>query len=296
MKVSDRNYVLLLLAPAALFLAVFVAYPLVMLVWNSLHEVELLHPAERVFIGLSNYADALTSERVLGSAWRTLVYSVIALSAEFFLGFAVALLFNAFGKRSELARAIFIFPLMIPPIVAGLLWRYMLIDNFGIVNWILTWIGLLDSPSQIAWLSDTRIVLFSVALPDIWLTTSFVALVVYTGLQNIPPELIEAAKIDGANAVQSFWNVTLPLLRPVIAVVLIIRGIDVARAFDVIWIQTEGGPQFASEVLSMHIYRTMIRYGDMGLASAVAVLFLIALLIVSVTAFFSVWRPGLSSR
>jgi multiple sugar transport system permease protein len=296
MKVNDRTYVLLLLAPAAAYLLIFVAYPLVMLVWNSLHEVELLRPAERTFIGLANYADALTSERVLGSAWRTLLYSAMALTAEFILGFAVALLFNAFGKRSELARAIFIFPLMIPPIVAGLLWRYILIDNFGIVNWLLTWAGILDSPGQIAWLSDERIVLFSVALPDIWLTTSFVALVLYTGLQNIPPELIEASKIDGANAVQAFWNVTLPLLRPVIAVVLIIRGIDVARAFDVIWIQTEGGPRFASEVLSMHIYRTMIRYGDMGFASAIAVLFLIALLAVSMVAFYSVWRPGLSGR
>ncbi len=296
MKISDRTYVLLLLAPAAAYLLIFVAYPLVMLVWNSLHEVELLHPAERTFIGLANYADALTSERVLGSARRTLLYSALALTAEFFLGFAVALLFNAFGKRSEVARAIFIFPLMIPPIVAGLLWRYMLIDNFGIVNWLLTWAGILDSPSQIAWLSNERIVLFSVALPDIWLTTSFVALVIYTGLQNIPPELIEASKIDGANAMQAFWRVILPLLRPVIAVVLILRGIDVARAFDVIWIQTEGGPRFASEVLSMHIYRTMIRYGDMGFASAIAVLFLIALLAVSLVAFYSVWRPGLSGR
>lgn len=296
MKVSDRTYALLLLLPAAIYLLVFVAYPLTLLVINSLHEVELLHPADRTLVGLDNYIAALTSERVQGAAWRTLAYTVIALTAEFFFGFAVALLFNAFGKKSEVARAIFIFPLMIPPIVAGLLWRYMLIDNFGIVNWLLYWAGLLDNPNQIAWLSDTRIVLFSVALPDIWLTTCFVALVVYTGLQNIPADLIEAAKIDGANAVQAFLRVTLPLLRPVIAVVLILRGIDAARAFDVIWIQTEGGPRFASEVLSMYIYRSMIRYGDLGAASAVAALFLVALLAFSMIAFYSVWRPGLSSR
>jgi multiple sugar transport system permease protein len=295
-KLKDRTYVLLLLAPAALYLLVFVAYPLALLVFNSLHEVELLRPADRTFIGFDNYIAALTSDRVLGAAWRTLAYTLIALTAEFFFGFAVALLFNAFGKKSEIARAIFIFPLMIPPIVAGLLWRYMLIDNFGIVNWLLYWAGLLDSPSQIAWLSDPSIVLFSVALPDIWLTTCFVALVVYTGLQNIPQDLIEAAKIDGANAVQAFLRVTLPLLRPVIAVVLIIRGIDAARAFDVIWIQTEGGPRFASEVLSMHIYRSMIRYGDLGEASAIAALFLVALLVFSLIAFYSVWRPGLSGR
>ena len=136
--------------------------------------------------------------------------------------------------------------------------------------------------------------LFSVALPNIWLTTSFVALVLYTGLQNIPAELIEAAKIDGASAWQRFRRVTVPLLRPVIAVVLIIRGIDAARAFDMIWIQTEGGPRFASEILSIHIYRTMIRYGNVGEASAIAVLFMVGMLVTSASVFFLIWGRGTS--
>ena len=120
------------------------------------------------------------------------------------------------------------------------------------------------------------------------------ALVLYTGLQNIPAELIEAAKIDGANALQRFRNVTVPLLRPVIAVVLILRGIDAARAFDMIWIQTEGGPRFASEILSIHIYRAMIRYGNVGGASAIATLFMIAMVVISSIAFFTIWGRGTS--
>ena len=291
---SDRTFVLVLMLPAGVFLAFFVAYPLFMLLRDSFYEVSLFASEERTFVGLDNFIYALTSSRVMGSASRTLNYTLMALSAEFVLGFGVALLFNAMGRRSEILRTIFMFPLMIPPIVAGLLWRFMLIDNIGIVNHILESLGIIADSSDISWLGNRDIVLFSVALPNIWLTTSFVALVLYTGLQNIPAELIEAAKIDGANALQRFRNVTVPLLRPVIAVVLILRGIDAARAFDMIWIQTEGGPRFASEILSIHIYRAMIRYGNVGGASAIATLFMIAMVVISSIAFFTIWGRGTS--
>ena len=294
MRMSDRAFVLVLMLPAGVFLAFFVAYPLFMLLRDSFYEVSLFASEERTFVGLDNFIYALTSSRVMGSASRTLNYTLMALSAEFVLGFGVALLFNAMGRRSEILRTIFMFPLMIPPIVAGLLWRFMLIDNIGIVNHILEYLGIIADSSDISWLGDRDIVLFSVALPNIWLTTSFVALVLYTGLQNIPAELIEAAKIDGANALQRFRNVTVPLLRPVIAVVLILRGIDAARAFDMIWIQTEGGPRFASEILSIHIYRAMIRYGNVGGASAIATLFMIAMVVISSIAFFTIWGRGTS--
>ena len=113
-------------------------------------------------------------------------------------------------------------------------------------------------------------------------------------MQNIPAELIEAAKIDGASALQRFRRVTLPLLRPVIAVVLILRGVDAARAFDMIWIQTEGGPRFASEILSIHIYRAMIRYGNVGEASAIAALFMLGMLLISAAIFFLIWGRSAS--
>lgn len=294
MKLTERTFVLLLLLPATLFLAAFVAYPLFLLIRDSFFEVSIYAPEERVFVGADNYLHALNSSRVRESALRTLNYTLIALTAEFILGFAAALLFNAMGRRSEILRTIFAFPLMIPPIVAGLLWRFMLIDNIGIVNHVLEHLGIIADSSDISWLGDRDLVLFSVALPNIWLTTSFVALVLYTGLQNIPSELIEAAKIDGAGALQLFRRVTVPLLRPVIAVVLILRGIDAARAFDMIWIQTEGGPRFASEILSIHIYRNMIRYGNVGEASAIATLFMIAMVVISSIAFFTIWGKGAS--
>ena len=289
MRLTDRTFVLVLLLPATLFLAAFVGYPLYLLLRDSLFEVTIYAPGEGIFVGLDNYVKALTSSRARDSAQRTLNYTIMALSAEFALGFDAALLFNAMGRRSEILRTIFAFPLMIPPIVAGLLWRFMFIDNIGIVNHILETLGIIADSSDISWLGDRKLALFSVALPNIWLTTSFVALVLYTGLQNIPSELIEAAKIDGASALQLFRRVTVPLLRPVIAVVLIIRGVDAARAFDMIWIQTEGGPRFASEILSIHIYRTMIRYGNVGEASTIATLFMLGMLVISAAVFFVIW-------
>ena len=139
---------------------------------------------------------------------------------------------------------------MIAPIVAGLLWRFLLIDNSGIVNQLLYEAHIISSPNQIQWLSDPNIALFSVALPDIWLTTSFISLVLFAGLQNVPGEIIEAARIDGARYPTLLFRIILPLLRPVIAVALIVRGVDAARAFDTIVVQTNGGPQNSTNVLS----------------------------------------------
>jgi len=153
-------------------------------------------------------------------------------------------------------------------------------------------VGIIANRGSIAWLSDPSISLFSVALPDIWLTTSFMSVVLFAGLQNVPTELIEAARLDGANPFQLLIRITLPLLRPVIAVALIVRGIDAARAFDTIVIQTNGGPQNSTETLSLHIYRTMIRFSQPGLASGMSVVYLAMMMLVSVVGLRLVWQPG----
>lgn len=293
---SDRRFALLLMLPAALFLAVFVAWPLVKFVADSFFEISPIAGGPREFVGFDNYATAFGSEAFQGAAWRTLVYTVIVVTAEFVLGLAVALLFTALGRRSNAFRTLFMYPLMIAPVVAGLLWRFLLIDNFGIVNQLLFEWGIIQSPDAIQWLSDPDIALFSVALPDIWLTTSFITLVLFAGLQNVPGDVIEAARIDGAGYPRLLVSVILPLLRPVIAVALIVRGIDAARAFDIILIQTDGGPQGSTTTLSLLIYRTMTRFGDPGLASAMGTVYLIVMLAVSIAAIALIWRPGGNAR
>lgn len=291
----DRRFALLLMLPAALFMAVFVAWPLAKLVIDSFHDIDPL-AGTRAFVGVDNYLDVLAAPDFQGAAGRTLLYTVLVVGLEFTLGLATALLFHTLGKRSQVLRTIFLYPLMIAPVVAGLLWRFLLVDNFGLLNELLLRFGLIRDPADIGWLSDPDIVLYSVALPDVWLTTSFIALVLFAGLQNIPGEIIEAARLDGANPVQMLVKVILPQLRPVIAVALIARGIDAARAFDIIAIQTNGGPQQASETLSLLIYRTMVRFGEPEPASAMGTLYLLAMLAVALVAFATIWRPGRDSR
>jgi multiple sugar transport system permease protein len=294
-RLTDRRFAALMMTPAALFLAAFVAWPLVRLVTDSFYEISPFKGGPRTFVGAANYANALTSSEFQGAAGRTLVYTATVVSAEFVLGLGAALIFTLLGRRSSLFRTIFLYPLMIAPVVAGLLWRFLLIDNFGIVNQVLYQVGLLSSPSDIGWLSDHNIVLFAVAIPDIWLTTSFMTLVLFAGLQNIPSDIIEAARLDGAGALSMLFRIIIPLLRPVIAVALIIRGIDAAKAFDIIAIQTGGGPQNASETLSLLIYRTMIRFGEPGLASAMGTMYLAVMLAVAFLAVWTIWRPGAES-
>jgi multiple sugar transport system permease protein len=292
---SDNGYALLLVAPAALVLLALVAWPLVKLVIDSLYSGSTFDIGGRRFAGLANYRDMFSDPGVRAASWRTLVYTVIVVSAELVLGLAMALLFYALGPRSQVLRTVFLYPLMIAPLVAGLLWRFMLIDNFGIVNELLARIGLIDKPGDIAWLSDPDLVLFSVAVPDVWLTTSFMTLMLFAGLQATPPELMESARLDGARGLRLLVSILLPLLRPVIAVALIIRGVDAARAFDVILIQTGGGPQSASETLSLHIYKTMVTYSDPGSAAAISTVFMAVMMVVALIAVATIWRPGRGS-
>lgn len=293
---GDRRFALLLMLPAALFLGAFVLWPLVRFVYDSFFEISPFAGAGRTFVGLDNYVAAFASDAFTSASVRTVVYTVFVVAMEFVLGLAVALLFTALGQRSTVFRTLFLYPLMIAPVVAGLLWRFLLIDNFGIINELLFRAGILLSPDQVQWLSNPNLALFSVAIPDIWLTTSFITLVLFAGLQNIPGDVIEAARIDGARYPRILFNIIIPLLRPVIAVALIVRGIDAARAFDVILIQTDGGPQGSTTTLSLLIYRTMTRFGDPGLASAMGTVYLVAMLAVSLVAILLIWRPGAGAR
>jgi multiple sugar transport system permease protein len=291
-RVTDRRFAAFLMAPAALFLAAFVLWPLIRFVSNAFYEISPIAGGPRHFVGLENFFHAFGSSAFQGASLRTIAYTVIVVAFEFALGLIVALIFASLGQRSAIFRTVFMYPLMIAPVVAGLLWRFLLVDNFGILNELLSRVGILQSPSQIGWLSDPDIALFSVALPDIWLTTSFITLVLFAGLQNVPGDVIEAARLDGANFPTLLFRVIIPLLRPVIAVALIVRGIDAARAFDIILIQTNGGPQESTTTLSLLIYRTMTRYGDIGLASAMGTIYLVAMLVVASLAIFAIWRPG----
>ena len=293
-RMSDARYAMLLVTPAAVVLLGLVGWPIVRLVIDSLYSGSGLGDGRR-FVGLENYVGAVSDPAIRAAAGRTLAYTLVVVTAELVIGLAVALLFHALGPRSRLLHTLFLYPLMIAPVVAGLLWRFLMIDNFGIFNELLFRAGLVDTPAAVSWLSDPDIVLFSVAIPDIWLTTSFMTLVLFAGLQSIPPDLYEAARLDGAGGWRMLFNLTLPLLRPVIAVALVIRGVDAARAFDVILVQTDGGPESASETLSLTIYKTMVTFNDPGTAAATSTLFMIVMMAIALVAVLTLWRPARES-
>jgi len=288
MTKSDRRTALLFLSPAAGFMILLFVYPMFLLVRDSLFDSK----TGTEFVGADNYVKALTSERFYKSLYNTVIFVVGAVSIELIIGLILALLLSTGFKGSNFARTLFLSPLMIAPLVAGLIWKFMLNDQFGILNSFLFKLGLIDSPQSILWLSDERYALLSCMIADIWLTTPFMMLVLLAGIQGISGSLYEAANIDGASRMQRFWYITLPSLKPVIVVAVLIRMIDAARSFDIIWVLTQGGPNFASSLLSTMIYNTMARYNQAGYASALSILFIIILISICGVFMLRLWNPN----
>ncbi|WP_314001234.1 sugar ABC transporter permease [uncultured Paenibacillus sp.] len=288
MTQSDRRTALLFFPPAAVFMLLFFVYPMLLLVRDSLYDSR----SGVRFVGAENYMNALTSNRFYESLYNTIVFVIGAVTIELVLGLLIALLLSTGFKGSHFVRTLFLSPLMIAPLVGGLIWKFMLNDQFGILNALLYRAGLIDTPQDILWLSDSKYSLLAVMIADVWLTTPFMMLVLLAGIQGIPASLYEAAHIDGADRSRRFWHITLPSLRPVIVVAVLIRMIDAARSFDIIWVLTQGGPNFSSSVLSTMIYNTMARYNQVGYSSALAVLFMILLLSVCGVFMMRLWNPN----
>ncbi|MBD1381528.1 carbohydrate ABC transporter permease [Metabacillus arenae] len=278
--------------PAAIVLLVFFVYPIFLLVKDSFFTFDLYDPSKSEFVGMKHYIDAFTSERFLQSALNTVIFIVAAVGFEFIIGLILALLLSTGFKGSQLIRTLLLSPLMLAPLVSGLIWKFMLNDQFGIVNWGLYKMGVISDPHQILWLSDSKYSLLSTIIADIWLTTPFMMLIFLAGIQGIPKSLFESAQMDGSNKWQTFRYIIIPSLIPVATVALVIRIIDAARTFDIVWVLTQGGPGFSSEVLSTYMYKTLTRYGAVGESSAMAVIFIVLLLGLSSFFMTKMWSPS----
>lgn len=201
------------------------------------------------------------------------------------------MLFELNYKGSKVIRSLMMAPLMIAPLVAGLTWKLMMSSSFGIVNELLTRVGILSSSSDILWLADAKWSLIACCIADIWLTTPFMMLMILAGLQGLDSSMLEAAKIDGANLLQQVFAIKLPVIKPILLTALSVRIIDAARTFDIIWAMTEGGPNSSSETISIIIYKTLTRYSDTGYASAMAVVFIAVLVVFTLVFMQSLWNP-----
>lgn len=272
----ERALPYLLLAPTVLVLLALSIYPLIYAVKVSFQT----GTGAGLRWTLQNFA-RLASDRFFFDALRhTLVYAIAALTCEFLLGLALALLLNSRLRGRGAFRALLLVPMMLPPVVVGVVWRLMLNPNFGAINGTLKGFG--ADTSALVWTASPRLALFSVIMVDVWQWTPFMFLVLLAGLQAIPQEPYEAALIDGSNAWQTFRHVTLPLLKPAILIALLLRTMDLLRVFDQIFILTEGGPGFATETISLYIYRAAFRFSDFGYAAAMSFVLLLLTNIISV--------------
>jgi multiple sugar transport system permease protein len=277
-KHAEHRTAFLLIAPAMLVLLAVNVYPFLYALYISAHTYTLGRPTPPRYIGLFNYSDLLEDDRFVNSLWVSFKFVTLAVLVEFLLGFALAFLFSARLPGLVTLRKLAILPIMVMPLASGLIWFYILNENFGALNWLAI---LLGSPERIRFLTGDPLALFSLVLADAWQWTPFVMLVMYAALQSIPEYVYEAAKMDGLTGWQTFWRVTLPLLAPAIWVVLILRAVDAFRMIELIYLMTRGGPGGATETLSWYIYSTGFLNQDLGYAAAQAVVMIIVVTVVA---------------
>jgi multiple sugar transport system permease protein len=261
---SERRAAYLFVAPAVVVLGGVAVYPIVLAVWLSLHRMILVFHEER-FIALGNYRFMLRDARFWSALGHTAYFSVVAVAVELVLGFSFAWLIEARPTGRGLLRACILVPWAIPTVVSAKLWAWLFNPDYGLIT-RLTAFG-----SPINWLGSPGYAMHAAILVDVWKTTPFVALLLLAGLTTIPKEVYEAAEIDGASRLHTFTKVTLPLMKPTLAVTLIFRTLDAFRVFDAVYVLTEGGPANTTETLSIYAYKTLMRAGDFGYGSALSV-------------------------
>ncbi len=264
----------LFMLPALVILGAVLIYPLAYSFYLSFHDWTMQTFRQGVpFIGLEHYVTAFSNDRFWNAMRVTLTFMALALTFEFTLGMALALLLDRLTVGKMVLRALLLLPLMCTNIIIGLMWRMLFNFDFGMMNYLLSTIGV----RPVAWLSEVQTALFSLVAVDVWNTTCFVALILLAGLQTQSAEIHESAQIDGASALQRFRYVTLPLLRPSLMVALLWRTIDTFRIFDVVFSLTAGGPAQTTETISLYIYRNGFQQFDLGYTAALSMIMIVIL-------------------
>ena len=255
-------------APALLMVACIIVYPVLYTGWMSLTEWFASSLTPPKFIAVENYQRILTGDpRFRDAFFRTLYFTLIAVSVETVLGVAMALLFNREFWGRGLVRTLSILPMMATPTAISLVFVMMYHPTLGVMNYLVSLTGL----SPFKWTYSSKTALYAIALVDVWEWTPLIMLIALAGLAALPKEPYESALIDGASNLQSFWYITLPLLRPTLIVAILFRSIDALKTFDIIFVMTQGGPSNASETINILLFNQAFSYFNMGYASSMAV-------------------------
>jgi multiple sugar transport system permease protein len=277
---KDQNFYLALLVPVIAVLLLFIAAPIVHSFFLSFHRIIIGLPQLKTpFVGLDNYRELLNDPVARHSFWVTIIFVGTTTFFELLIGILLALLVHhRFPGRGAL-RACVLIPWAIPTVVSAQMWRFLFNDAYGVINYAIFGANI---SHYIPWLALPPTALLSIVVADIWKTSSFAALLILAGLQVIPEELYQAAKVDGAVVWQRFLHITWPLIRPALLVALLFRTIDAFRVFDLAFVMTQGGPADATNVLQLYGYKKMFVEGWMGYGSAISVCIFIMVLVLAI--------------
>ncbi len=253
--------------PALIVVLAVIVFPWVYTIWMSLHEWKVGSPP--TFVGLANFIRLPSDARFVESIWHTLLYTALSVAMPVLLGTLAAVIFHAKIPLRGLFRGLFILPMMATPVAIALVWTMMFHPQLGILNYLLSLVGL---PPQL-WVFHPASVIPSLVLVETWQWTPLVMLIVLGGLASIPSEPYESAMLDGATAWQVFRYISLPLISPFLFIAAMIRMIDAVKSFDIIFAITQGGPGSASETINLYLYSVAFVYYDVGYASAIVLVF-----------------------
>ena len=275
----ERHLRVLMLAPAMIVLLALTIFPGIYMFVAATTESAQIRDIPWQVCRRRQFPEAAHRQQFHVGLWNTLVFTVFAVGTEFLLGLGLALLLDRYIRRLNFLKTVLMLPMMLPPIAVAITWKLIYEPQFGVLNEIMFQLGL---PLQ-AWAGDVKLAMLSVIIADVWQWTPFIFLLMLAGLSSLPIEPYEAAAIDGASAWRQFWDLTLPFLKPVIAVALLLRIMDALRLFDLVFILTGGGPADRTKTLSLYIYQVAYRFADPSYAAAISLFVLFA------TVAFSTW-------
>jgi multiple sugar transport system permease protein len=275
----EKIFAIFLILPCFLFIVIFAFYPILYSFYLSLHRIILALPGiEQPFVGIENYKRLLSDRIAINSLLNTFIFVFLSTFFEIFFGLIIALIINRYFRGRGLVRAAVLVPWAIPTVVSSQMWRFIFNDNYGLLNYII--FGA-NTASYKAWLADSFFAFAAIVAADVWKTSAFSALIILAGLQTIPDDLYEAAKIDGASAWQRFKKITLPLIKPALLIALLFRTMDAFRVFDLVFVMTQGGPADSTNVLQFYGYKKIFAEGLMGYGSTISVLVFLVTFIIS---------------
>ncbi|ACP23520.1 sugar ABC transporter, permease protein, putative (plasmid) [Sinorhizobium fredii NGR234] len=274
---AERHLRYLMLAPTVLILLALTIFPSIYMFYAAVHRISPNPDLPWEFVGVGNFARLLSDPQFHVALRNTVVFTLVAVALEFLLGLGLALLLDRFIRRLSFLKTVLMIPMMLPPIAVAITWKLIYEPQFGVLNEIMFLLGL---PVQ-AWAGDVNLAMFSIIVADVWQWTPFVFLLMLAGLASLPVEPYEAAALDGASSWRQFWDLTLPFLKPVIAIALLLRVMDALRLFDLVFILTGGGPADRTKVLSLYIYQVAYRFADPGYAAAISLFVLFVTIVLS---------------